>query len=69
MQYHYAVCILVLTNLLCTLLLVELMAFNQSTFIVGEDDRQALLVLSLNYPSSSDITVQVFTSDGSASMC
>ena len=42
--------------------------FIQSTLIVNEDVRQVQLVLSLNHPPPTDITVQVFSNDVSASM-
>jgi len=41
-------------------------SFNQSTYSVDEDDRPAQPVLVLSNPSSSDITVQVFSTDGTA---
>ena len=40
--------------------------FNQSMYNVDEDDGPAQLILVLSNPSSSDITVQVITEDGSA---
>ena len=40
--------------------------FNQSMYNVDEDDGLAQLILVLSNPSSSDITVQVVTEDGSA---
>ena len=40
--------------------------FNQSIYIVDEDTGPAQLTLVLSNPSSSDITVQVITEDGSA---
>ena len=40
--------------------------FNQSMYNVDEDVGPAQLVLVLTNPSSSDITVQVITEDGSA---
>ena len=40
--------------------------FNQSMYNVDEDAGAAQLVLVLTNPSSSDITVQVITEDGSA---
>ncbi|XP_065915710.1 extracellular matrix protein 3-like [Dysidea avara] len=40
--------------------------FIQSTLIVNEDVRQVQLVLSLNHPPPTDITVQVFSNDVSA---
>ena len=40
--------------------------FNQSMYNVDEDNGPAQLVLVLSNPSSSDITVQVVTEDGSA---
>ena len=40
--------------------------FNQSTYSVNEDDGPAQPVLVLSNPSSTDITVQVSTTNGSA---
>ena len=40
--------------------------FNQSMYNVDEDDGPAQLILVLSNPSSSDITMQVVTEDGSA---
>ena len=40
--------------------------FNQSTYRVDEDDGPAQPVLVLSNPSSTDITVQVTNTDGSA---
>ena len=40
--------------------------FNQSTYNVGEDDGPAQPVLVLSNPSSTDITISVFSTDGSA---
>ncbi|XP_065900323.1 adhesion G-protein coupled receptor V1-like [Dysidea avara] len=40
--------------------------FNQSTYNVDEDDGPAQLVLVLSNPSSTDITISVFSTDGSA---
>jgi len=39
--------------------------FNESTYIVGEDEGPAQPVLVLNNPSSTDITVVVTDSSGS----
>ena len=50
------------------LFLAATIQFEQSTSIVSEEDGQVQLVLSLNNPSSTDIVVQVLTSDGLASM-
>jgi len=41
-------------------------SFNQSTYSVDEDDGPAQPVLVLSSPSSTDITVQVFSTDGTA---
>jgi len=41
-------------------------SFNQSTYSVNEDDGPAQPVLVLSNPSTTDITVQVSTSDGTA---
>ena len=38
-------------------------SFNQSTYSVNEDDGPAQPVLVLSNPSSTDITVQVISSD------
>ena len=40
--------------------------FNQTTYSVDEDDGPAQPELVLSNPSSTDITVQVTSSDGSA---
>ena len=40
--------------------------FNQSTYIINEDDGPAQPVLVLSNPSSTDITVQVEATNGSA---
>ena len=40
--------------------------FEQSTYSVDEDDGPAQPVLVLSNPSSTDITVEVFNTDGSA---
>ena len=40
--------------------------FNQSTYNVNEDDGPAQPVLVLSNPSSTDITISVFSTDGSA---
>ena len=40
--------------------------FNQSVYSVNEDEGAVQLVLILTSPSSTDITVEVFTTDGSA---
>ena len=42
------------------------MSFNQSTYSVDEDDGPAQPVLVLSSPSSANITVQMFSIDGSA---
>ena len=42
------------------------MKFNQSTYSVNEDAGQAQPVLVISNPSSTDITVQVTVTDGSA---
>ena len=42
------------------------MKFNQSTYNVDEDDGPAQPVLVLSNPSSTDITISVFSTDGSA---
>ena len=40
--------------------------FNQSAYNVDEDDGPVQLVLVLSNPSSTDITISVFSTDGSA---
>jgi len=40
--------------------------FNQPTYNVDEDDGPAQPVLVLSNPSSADITINVFSTDGSA---
>ena len=40
--------------------------FNQSTYNVDEDDGPAQPVLVLSNPSSTDINISVFSTDGSA---
>jgi len=40
--------------------------FNQSTYNVDEDDGPLQPVLVLSNPSSTDITISVFSTDGSA---
>ena len=45
---------------------VSTVTFNQSTYNVDEDDGPAQLVLVLSNPSSTDITISVFSTDGSA---
>jgi len=40
--------------------------FEQPTYSVDEDDGPAQPVLVLSNPSSTDVTVQVFNTDGSA---
>ena len=40
--------------------------FNQSVYSVNEDEGAAQLVLILTSPSSTDVTVEVFNTDGSA---
>ena len=40
--------------------------FSQSAYSVNENDEPAQAVLVLSNPSSSDITVEVFNTDGSA---
>ena len=46
--------------------IVPTVSFNQSTYSVNEDDGPAQPVLVLSNPSTTDITVQVSTSDGNA---
>ena len=40
--------------------------FNQSVYSVNEDEGVAQPVLILTSPPSTDVTVEVFTTDGSA---
>ena len=40
--------------------------FTQSTYSVDEDDGPAQPVLVLSNPSSADVTISVFSTDGSA---
>ena len=47
-------------------ILATIVMFNQLMYNVDEDAGPAQLVLVLSNPSSSDITVQVITEDGSA---
>ena len=49
-----------------SLRLATTVMFNQSMYNVDEDAGSVQLVLVLGNPSSSDITVQVITEDGSA---
>ena len=42
------------------------LSFNQSTYNVDEDDGPTQPVLVLSNPSSTDITISVFSTDGSA---
>ena len=41
-------------------------SFKQSTYTTFEDDGSVTIVLILSNPSTTDITVQVSTTDGSA---
>ena len=59
MEYIYIMYI-VICNLAPTL------KFNQSAYNVDEDDGPAQPVLVLSNPSSTDITISVFSTDGSA---
>ena len=47
-------------------LLVITVMFSQSAYTVNENDEPAQAVLSLSNPSSTDITVEVYNTDGSA---
>ena len=42
------------------------MNFDQSTYAINEDKGSVQLLLGLSNPSTTDITVRVFSSDGSA---
>ena len=55
-------------TILCACFVVDtvVLSFIQSTYSVSEDDGPAQPVLVLSNPSSSNITVQVFNTDGSA---
>ena len=53
-------------SLILSLNLVVTIRFSQSTYNVDEDDGPAQPVLVLSNPSSTDITVQVFDNDVSA---
>ena len=46
--------------------IVCIVSFEQTTYSVDEDDGPAQPVLVLSNPSSTDITVEVFNTDGSA---
>ena len=46
--------------------LAPTLKFNQPTYNVNEDDGPAQPVLVLSNPSSTDITISVFSTDGSA---
>ena len=46
--------------------LAPTVTINQSTYNVDEDDGPAQPVLVLSNPSSTDITISVFSTDGSA---
>ena len=46
--------------------LAPIVTFDQSTSNVDEDDGPAQPVLVLSNPSSTDITINVFSTDGSA---
>ena len=52
--------------MLCFHLIATTVNFSQSTYSVDEDDGPAQPVLVLSNPSSTSITVQVFTTAGSA---
>ena len=45
---------------------VPTITFTQSTYSVDEDDGPAQPVLVLSNPSSTDVTISVFSTDGSA---
>ena len=53
-------------NLVFKMYLAPTINFNQSAYNVDEDDGPAQPVLVLSYPSSTDITISVFSTDGSA---
>ena len=42
------------------------MNFSQAVYAIGEDKRLVQLVLILSNPSTTDITIRVFSDDGSA---
>ena len=57
---------LILINTNFTDLIAITISFEQPTYIVNEADEKVEPVLVLSNPSSSIITVQVFSTDGSA---
>ena len=53
-------------NICSSFLIAVVIMFSQSTYSVNEDDGPVQPVLVLSEPSSTDITVQVFNADGTA---
>ena len=53
-------------NICSSFLIAFTIRFDQSTYSVNEDDGSAQPVLVLSKPSSTDVTVQVFNADGTA---
>ena len=70
-QYHHELAItLLLLGCACCKVVINTVditvMFNQTTYSVNENAGPAQPVLVLSNPSSTDITVQVFNTDGSA---
>ena len=61
-----SLCLEILLLLLLLLLLAPIVNFDQSTYSTDEDKGSVQLVLILSNPSATDITVRVFSDDGSA---
>ena len=51
---------------LLLLILAPTVNFDQSTYGIDEDKGSVQLLLELSNPSTTDITIRVFSSDGSA---
>ena len=64
--FKSSVVVISLLNLSFCLLVVITVTFSQSTYSYDEDAGPAQHVLVLSNPSSTDITVQVFSTDGTA---
>ena len=52
--------------MLLLLILAPTVNFDQSTYSIDEDKGSVQLLLELSNPSTTDITIRVFSSDGSA---
>ena len=52
--------------MLLLLILAPTVNFDQSTYAINEDKGSVQLLLELSNPSTTDITVRVFSRDGSA---